>query len=133
MDEAFGNAGAVRFFVEPTDAIVTLARLFVLDQRQLAKARQMADTLPAAAPADAVAEVRKRISNLEALWVEKVPHIAASFQLALEVLDTYGPEGVRVEDPMDTAIWDNKYFVWLREFGGTPPDQQDDANGGAGS
>jgi len=57
----------------------------------------------------------------------------ASCRLALEVLDTYGPGGVLVEDPTDAAIWNNKYFVWLREFGGTPPDQQQDENESAGS
>ena len=52
-------------------------------------------------------------------WTEsQLPTLAASFRLALDVLDTYGPEGVRVEDPIDAAAWNNKYFVWVKEFGG---------------
>lgn len=133
MDEALG--GETAFFVtDPAEAIATLARVFVNDQRQLALTRQLRqslDNLAASIPADAVAEAQERIDALTAQWDEKAPHLAASFRLALEVLDTYGPEGVRVEDPLDAAIWNNKYFVWLREFGGTPPDQLQQGDGGS--
>lgn len=107
MDEALG--GETAFFVtNPAEAIATLARVFVNDQRQLALTRQLRqslDNLAASIPADAVAEAQERIDALTAQWDEKAPHLAASFRLALEVLDTYGPEGVRVEDPLDAAIW----------------------------
>lgn len=133
MDDALG--GETAFYVtNPADAIATLARVFVNDQRQLALTRQLRqslDNLAASVPADAVAEAQERIDALTAQWDEKAPHLAASFRLALEVLDTYGPEGVRVEDPMDAAIWNNKYFVWLREFGGASPDQQQQDDGGS--
>lgn len=41
--------------------------------------------------------------------------------------------GVAVEDPIDAAIWNNKYFVWFSEFGGEPPRPSSGAEEGGGS
>jgi GH25 family lysozyme M1 (1,4-beta-N-acetylmuramidase) len=77
--------------------------------------------------------VRQRVDALTAQWnSQQVPNLAACFRLALEVLDTYGPEGVDVEDRTDAAIWNNKYVVWLREFGGEPPVPLPGVEGGEG-
>lgn len=122
MDEPAGNSAEAVFRMEPAAAIVALARVFVDGQRQLAQIRNLAAGLPAHAPVDAVAEMHRRVDAFTAQWnTQQVPNLAASMRLALEVLDTYGPEGIDVEDPTDAAIWNNKYFVWLREFGGQPP------------
>lgn len=127
MDEPAGQSAEAIFRMKPAAAIVALARLFVDGQRQLAQARRIVETLPADAPADAVADVRHRLDAFTAQWnSQQVPNLAASFRLALEVLDSYGSEGVNVEDPTDAAIWNNKYFVWLREFGGELPQNDDD-------
>lgn len=132
MDGTAANSADAIFHMKPADAIVSLARIFVDDQRKLANMREMIKALPGDAPADAVTDMRRRLDALSAQWgSEQAPTLAASFRLALEVLDTYGPDGVRVEDPTDAAIWNNKYFVWLREFGGTPPDQQHRDEGGS--
>lgn len=122
MDEPAGPSAEAVFRMQPAAAIVTLARLFVDGQRQLTQLRRLSENLPSSAPADDVAAVRSRLDAFTAQWnSQQVPNFAASFRLALEVLDTYGPEGINVEDPTDAAIWNNKYFVWLREFGGEPP------------
>ena len=130
MDEPAGEA---IFHMKPAEAIETLARIFVDEQRSLAKMREMLAALPADAPADAVTEMRRRLDTLTAQWGSaQAPNLAASFRLALEVLDTYGPEGVHVEDPTDAAIWNNKYFVWFSEFGGEPPRPSSGADEGGG-
>jgi hypothetical protein len=38
-------------------------------------------------------------------------------KLALEVYDTFGRGMTRIPDPVEAAIWNNKYFVWERELG----------------
>ncbi len=61
---------------------------------------------------------RRRRRPLE--WaITQLPSLAASFRLALEVLDTHGPDGVRIEDPLEAEVWNNRYFVWREQF--TPP------------
>ncbi len=110
--------------MKPVAAIEALARVFVDHQRQLAQMRQTLDAAPSDVAEGVVSEMRRRLDALAAQWhSEEVPNLAASFRLALEVLDTYGPEGIDVEDPTDAAIWNNKYFVWLSEFGGVAPKQ----------
>jgi hypothetical protein len=49
--------------------------------------------------------------------------IVASFRLALEVYDTFGPGLTRIEDATDAAIWNNKHYVWVTELGGRCPDR----------
>lgn len=133
MDETDGHSGEAVFRMKPAVAIEALARQFVDGQRLLAHARHVLNTLPAHAPVDAVTEVRQRVDALTAQWnSQQGPNLAACFRLALEVLDTYGPEGVDVEDLTDAAIWNNKYFVWFREFGGEPPVPLPGVDGGEG-
>jgi hypothetical protein len=60
--------------------------------------------------------------SARAEWVRsQLPSLTASFQLAPEVLDTYGPDGVRIEDPLEAAVWNNKFFVWREAYGYEPP------------
>ena len=33
-----------------------------------------------------------------------------------EAYDTFGPGMVRLDDPIEADIWNNKYFVWEREL-----------------
>lgn len=110
------------FYMKPAAVIEGLARQFVDQQIMIAKARSLAAELPDGDPR--TAEFRAKTDQVVQDWIAKqVPNLAASFRLALEVLDTYGPEGIKVDDEIDAGIWDNKYFVWLREFGGTPPEK----------
>lgn len=110
------------FYMKPAAVIEGLARQFVDQQIMIAKTRSLAAELPDDDPR--TAEFRAQADQVIQNWIDQqVPNLAASFRLALEVLDTYGPDGVRVEDEIDSAIWDNKYFVWLKEFGGTPPEK----------
>jgi hypothetical protein len=62
--------------------------------------------------------------NLLAEWkgVERrwsagtLPWLTAAMKLALEVYDTFGPGMTRIADPIEAAIWNNKYFVWERQL-----------------
>lgn len=134
MDDIDGPSSAEAVFrMKPAGAIEALARQFIDGQRLLAHARRVLNTLPADAPGDAVKEVQERVDAMTALWnTQQGPNLAACFRLALEVLDTYGPDGVAVEDPIDAAIWNNKYFVWFSEFGGEPPRPSSGAEEGGG-
>ena len=117
---AFDEATSL-FYMKPAAVIEGLARQFVDQQIAIAKIRKLAAELPEGHPQ--AVQFRAQADQVVQDWMAQgVPQLAASFRLALEVLDTYGPEGVRVEDEVDSGIWDNKYFVWLREFGGTPPE-----------
>ena len=62
----------------------------------------------------------RSLSGVETAWYTKrLPDLAASMRLAIEVFDPFGPGLARVED--DTAaIWKNKVFVWLNEFSVAP-------------
>lgn len=102
------------FYMKPAAVIEALAREFVSNQIAMAQVRATAAELPDDPRA---AQVRARAAEVQELWVrEGLPNLAASFRLALEVLDTFGPQGVDVEDGIDAAIWNNKYFVWRQEF-----------------
>jgi len=122
MGDGDGTTAEAAFSMKPVDVIEGLARQFVSDQRRIAEMRQTFESLPAGTPDHAVVQARAIVDETVSDWNNKqLPNLAASFRLALEVLDTHGPDGVRVEDATEAAIWNNKYFVWLREFGGVSP------------
>jgi hypothetical protein len=113
------DASEATFSMKPVIVIEQLARHLVRDQRAIAEMRHTVESLPADAPDDEVGRARAIVDEHVGDWTRtQLPVLAASFRLALEVLDTYGPEGVHVGDATEAAIWNNKYFVWLREFGG---------------
>ncbi len=103
------------FYMKPTTVIEAAARELVANQIAVAKIRAMAAELPDDDPR--AAEFRSRAAAVLDQWTrDGLPNLTATFRLALEVLDTYGPEGVDVEDGVDAAIWNNKFFVWRDEF-----------------
>lgn len=123
MDGSGGDL-VPRFRVKPVELIEALARQLVNEQIQIVKLRQNLAALPADAaethPVE-VQQMRAEIDSFVQMWVSKqLPRHAAGFRLALEVLDSYGPAGVSVTDEIESGIWDNKFMVWLREFGGEP-------------
>lgn len=109
------------FAMDPQATVWTLARALVDGQRTLALLRagaDVADQAAAVAP-DQANKVRADFRDVEKQWYgETLPTLAASFQLALEVFDTFGPEPTRITDPTDAAIWNNKHHVWVKELGG---------------
>src|SRR5882757_9490007 len=104
-----------RFTMDPEKVIWELARQLVDSQRSYARfsrAAQAARQLPE------TPEIRKVVTdfeNLERSWhTETLPSIVASMQLAIEVLDTFGPGRTNVDDEIDAMVFNNKYFVWAK-------------------
>ncbi|BBX30444.1 hypothetical protein GCM10009632_06100 [Mycolicibacterium alvei] len=113
-----GSDESVFSIVDPQGAVISLARLVVNGQKMLNTMREAAETAQSAqgvAP-DQARRVVDKSRDFEQDWNdEKLPLLIVSMRLALEVLDTFGPEGVTVEDPIEAAIWNNKPHVWLNE------------------
>lgn len=123
-DGSGGGSSNVHFFLtSPAVALEALARSFVASQITIAGFRQKLAALPAETPDAMLREMRLKVDESIESWSTTVlPHLVVGFRMALDVLDTYGPEGVRVEDDeFDAALWENKYLVWLRELGGEQP------------
>jgi hypothetical protein len=113
------------FTMDPQTVVWDLARTLVRGQSDLVEMRRAADharSVANRAPKEA-RRVVEQYQRLETSWYsETLPMIAASFKLALEVYDTFGPGMTRVEDATESAIWNNKHDVWVTELGGKYPD-----------
>jgi hypothetical protein len=101
------------FDMDPDAAIIETARLLVLALRGLSTSRRAARSLPPDAGRDVVASHTGILARLQS---EQIPTLAANFALALEVRDTFGSGRQRIDDPTDAALWNNKWFVWFKEF-----------------
>ncbi|OBG21609.1 hypothetical protein A5768_26270 [Mycolicibacterium fortuitum] len=114
-----GSDESVFSIVDPQGAVINLTRLVVNGQKMLCTMREAAKAAEAAqglAPEQARRVVDKS-RDFEQDWNDKkLPLLIVSMRLALEVLDTFGPEGVTVDDPIEAAIWNNKTHVWLKEI-----------------
>lgn len=115
------------FTMDPQVVVWDLARTLVRGQSDLVEMRRAADH--ARSVADRAPEQARRVIEqfglLETSWhTETLPMIVASFKLALEVYDTFGPGMTRIEDATEAAIWNNKHHVWVTELGGRYPDGQ---------
>jgi hypothetical protein len=110
------------FGMDPHATLLTLARQFVPGQRMLAAMQRGVQTARAASPdvleAAAPCEEFERVET--AWYTKRLPNLAASMRLAIEVFDTSGPGLARVDDETEAAIWNNKFFVWLNEFSVAP-------------
>jgi hypothetical protein len=109
------------FGMDPHATLLALASQFVAGQRMLAAMQRGAQTAKAALPdvlkAAAPCEEFERAET--AWYTKRLPNLATSMRLAIEVFDPFGPGLARVED--DTAaIWKNNVFVWLNEFSVAP-------------
>ena len=95
-----------------------LARHLVVTQQEMAALARYADTQRA------VASNNDHLTRLLAVWdnfqrqwaTQRLPSLVAAMRLALEVYDTFGPGMIRLDDPIEAGIWNNKYFVWEREL-----------------
>ncbi|BBZ15099.1 hypothetical protein [Mycobacterium branderi] len=111
------------FFMNPQEVVWELARTLIRGQQTLATMRRTVESakkVAAAAPAE-TQQVIDAFNEFERNWYEAaLPSMVASFKLAVEVYDTFGPGDTRITDPVDAAIWNNKHHVWTAELGGTP-------------
>jgi len=112
--------------MDPQAVVWDLARTLVRGQSDLAQMRRAADYARSVGDraTDEARRVIEQFQVLENSWhCETLPMIVASFKLALEVYDTFGPGLTRIEDGTEAAIWNNKHHVWVSEFGGRYPDE----------
>ena len=122
-DDSAADAETV-FEMDPDRTLVMLARNLVEGQRSMAALRRQTQVSAADETVDPIQtrKVAAELAELERQWHrETLPSMVAAIQLALEVLDTFGPGRTRIDDPMDARIWNNKYFVWCAELAGPPP------------
>jgi hypothetical protein len=106
------------FALDPEPTLRQLARHLVVTQQQMAALARYADTQRATAANN------NHVKHLLAVWddfqrqwtTQRLPSLIAAMRLAIEVYDTFGPGMIRLDDPIDAGIWNNKYFVWEREL-----------------
>lgn len=107
------------FSMDPIAVLTALSRQLVQGQQTLAEHGRAVADLPseiysALPEARILGEQYQRIAKS---WLEDMlPTITASMNVALEVLDTFGPGHTTIEDPVDAQIWNNKFFVWQKAF-----------------
>jgi len=109
------------FAIDPQETIWTLARQLVTGQHTITQLNESGRLLETANPDDLA--VRQHLSQLQRTTDEwfngALPNLLAAMQVAIEARDTFGPGFTSVEDPIDAAVWNNKFFVWRARLGGT--------------
>ena len=106
------------FAMDPEPTLRQLARHLVVTQQEMAALARYADTQRAAASNnDHLTRLLAMWDNFQRQWAtQRLPSLVAAMRLALEVYDTFGPGMIRLDDPIEAGIWNNKYFVWEREL-----------------
>jgi len=127
-DDAAHNkpaGGEDRFTMDPEKVIWELARQLVSNQRSYAQFSHAAETARRLPDSPEVRKVVADFQSLQRSWhAEALPSIIASMQVAIEVLDTFGPGVTDVSDDIDAMVWNNKYFVWAKELAAGSPSAQ---------
>jgi len=114
------------FAMDPQTVVWELARQLVRGHTDLATFHRSAAAARRALPRAPV-EVEKYLADFAAFekawYTETLPMLTASFQLALEVYDTFGPGSTTITDPTEAAIWNNKHHVWFSDLSSQFRDQ----------
>lgn len=108
------------FAMDPDETLRLLARQMVTGQQVMADMSRTAATLradpSAMARSDTADLLAQFVAQQQQWFTETLPALAASMKLACEVYDTFGPGMTTIEDPLDAAIFNNKYFAWTSEL-----------------
>lgn len=111
------------FAMDPELTLRQLVRYLVAGQQHMA---DLSRTAHHATQGQHGAEAQNFVDewrSLERHWAaETLPWLTAAIKLALEVFDTFGTGMTRIVDPVEAAIWNNKYFVWEHELSTTGGD-----------
>ena len=109
------------FAMDPEPALRQLARHLIASQKEMADLERDAQIVRALGAINT--QLKKLLDEWEDIhrqWVtQRLPSLTAAMRLALEVYDTFGPGMIRLDDPIEAGIWNNKYFVWERELSPT--------------
>jgi hypothetical protein len=105
------------FAMDPEVTMRELVRYLVAGQQQMADLSRIAHNTVQGRDGADVRNLVAEWKSLERRWAGRtLPWLTAAMKLALEVYDTFGPGMTRIADPVEAAIWNNKYFVWEREL-----------------
>jgi hypothetical protein len=94
------------FTMDPQAVLRDLARTLVRSQSDLVDMRRTADYAQSVADQlpDEARRIAEQYQRLETSWyTETLPMIVASFRLALEVYDTFGPGMTRIENATEAV------------------------------
>ncbi len=124
--------------LDPAAAVWALARELIEQQQAIVQLERMLAAVQAE-HVDSPEEVIslnydfKNISDLvslKLLWYSKtLPSMVAKFAVALEAHETFGDDVVTIQDPIEVAVWNNKYFVAVDEMTADLPPNARKADG----
>jgi hypothetical protein len=111
------------FAMDPEETLRQLVRYLVAGQQQMADLSRIAHNTDRGQDGTEAPNLLAEWRLLERRWAGgTLPWVTAAMKLALEVFDTFGTGLTRINDPVEAAIWNNKYFVWERELSTTGGD-----------
>ncbi len=124
------ESGEAIFEMDPQATIWAVARQLVAGRRTLLELDRSAQAVRASgSDTPAARELLSRVCEAQTDWFEQVlPNQLAAMQVAIEAYDTFGPGHIKVDDPIDAAVWHNKFFVWREQLAGSISDH--DGSGG---
>ncbi len=111
--------------INPAAAVWTLARELVDRQRSIAElerslAAMLAENVDIPEEIISLNCAEKNAADLLALkwlWYSKtLPSLIAKFAVALEAHETVGDGAMTTDDPLDVAVWRNKYIVAFNDM-----------------
>jgi hypothetical protein len=127
------------FCMDPADAVWTLVRQLIKQQRYITRVERLLLAFQAQHADNKYEEIislsddLKNATDVVALkrmwYAENLPTLVAQLTLVLEVHDTFGDGPVTVDDPIDAALWRNKYFVAVDDLKVSSFAQQNKADG----
>lgn len=120
-DQPGGEASADDVFaIDAQETLWTLARQLVAGQRTVHKINEAARTLRESHVTNPSAQhLLSEFEQTSRDWYHgALPNLIAAMQVAIEARDTFGPGHTRVDDPIDAALWNNKFFAWREQLGG---------------
>ena len=106
------------FAMDPDPTLRQLVRHLVEMQEEMAALERDTRTLRISGPTSVrLQAVAAEWERFQREWItQRLPSLTAAMKLALEVYDTFGPGLLRLDDPIEAGIWNNKYFVWEQEL-----------------
>jgi hypothetical protein len=106
------------FAMDPEPTLRQLARHLVATQQEMAALARHAHTQRALATDNDHLKAQLAVwDGFQRQWfTRRLPSLIAAMRLTLEVYDTFGAGMIRLDDPIEAGIWNNKYFVWEREL-----------------
>jgi hypothetical protein len=121
MTEELSNTTASSeavFTMDPEATMVNLIDLLVKSHRAYANmVTQTRQVHVEGIPSADAARVTAAAERFHRQYVtEALPSLIASLQLTAEVVRSFGFEPCRVNDPVEAAIWNNKWFVYANQL-----------------